>query len=250
MKRFVILAAAAALLVPVAAQASQSDPATNASRDCTAQKAKIGPTAFAQAYASFGACVSLLTPLEQSNVANAQSACTAEQNDSSFASTHDGKTFAQFYGTGKNGSNAFGRCVSEKTQASSHAEQQGRSNPAQTCRAQRTQMGPSAFDLLYGKNANDRNAFGKCVSKAAHSQAAAEVTAASTCKTQQGLGSSPDAFGKCVSTTARSAVAAAQQSTVNAAKACLAELNSTGASAFKTKYGTFGHCVSTKATQK
>lgn len=28
---------------------------------------------------------------------------------------HEGKTFEQFYGTNKNGRNAFGKCVSSKT---------------------------------------------------------------------------------------------------------------------------------------
>lgn len=259
MKRLLILAAAAAVLIPAAAFASSTDPAKNASRDCTALKAKMGATAFAQAYASFGACVSSLTPLEQTNVTSAQSACTAEQNDANFATTHGGKTFAQFYGTGKNLNDAFGRCVSAKAQASSQAEQKGRLNPAQTCRAQRTQMGAAAFQNLYGKNANDRNAFGKCVSAAARAQTSTETSAASACKAEQSAdenafaakygtnANKSDAFGQCVSTKAQAASAARQQATITAAKACLAELTSTGASAFKAKYGTFGRCVSTRA---
>jgi hypothetical protein len=185
MKRFILLAVSVAVLAPAAAMASSTDPSANASRDCTAQKAKIGATAFAQAYVNFGACVTSLTPLEQNNATSAQSACTAEQNDANFASTHGGKTFAQFYGTGKNDSNAFGRCVSTKAKASSQAEQQGRLNPAQTCRNARTQMGTAAFDKLYGVNGNSRNAFGKCVSKTARAQTANETSASSTCMTEQ-----------------------------------------------------------------
>ena len=44
------------------------------------------------------------------------------------------------------------------------------SSPAQLCQAQRTGMGPTAFNQLYGMNANNRNAFGKCVSKLAKAQ--------------------------------------------------------------------------------
>ena len=39
-------------------------------------------------------------------------------------------------------------------------------NAAQECRAERT-LDPEGFATTYGKNANDRNAFGKCVSKKA-----------------------------------------------------------------------------------
>ena len=257
MKRFLFIAVVAAVLVPATALASGTDPATNASKDCAALKAK-DLTAFNQAYSSFGACVRSLTPVEQNNAASAQSACSAEQSDANFASTHGVKTFAQYYGTGKSGSNAFGRCVSGKAQASSQAEQQGRSNPAQTCRTQRTQMGPTAFQDLYGKNANDKNAFGKCVSTAAKAQTTNELSAESSCKTEQDAdatafatkyGTNADksnAFGQCVSTKAKAASSTQQQATVNGAKACLAELNSSGATAFKAKYGTFGHCVSSK----
>jgi hypothetical protein len=56
-----------------------------------------------------------------------------------------------------------------------------------------------------------------------------------------------DAFGKCVSSKAQAASAQQQQATVNAAKTCYTELKSTGAAAFKTKYGTFGRCVSQHA---
>jgi len=48
------------------------------------------------------------------NQANAAQSCRAEQNDANFAANHGGKTFAQFYGTNKNGRNAFGKCVSQK----------------------------------------------------------------------------------------------------------------------------------------
>jgi hypothetical protein len=48
---------------------------------------------------------------------NAAKACRAEQNDPDFTSTHDGKSFDEFYGTNENDENAFGKCVSGKARA-------------------------------------------------------------------------------------------------------------------------------------
>src|ERR671937_1382015 len=105
MKRLLILTALAFALAPVAALAAPS-PAKQAAKDCAALRAKMGATAFAQAFGSpgtsnaFGKCVSKLAQVEQANTTSANSLCRAEQNDPNFAATHDGKTFAQFYGTG------------------------------------------------------------------------------------------------------------------------------------------------------
>lgn len=41
-------------------------------------------------------------------------------------------------------------------------------NPAQTCQAERDEMGDDAFAEEYGENGNGANAFGKCVSQEAH----------------------------------------------------------------------------------
>jgi hypothetical protein len=45
-------------------------------------------------------------------------------------------------------------------------------NPAKLCKAERTPMGTPAFNELWGTNANDRNAYGKCVSMMAHARKA------------------------------------------------------------------------------
>jgi hypothetical protein len=183
----------------------------NASADCTAFKAKIGVTAFAQAYSSFGACVSRYAQIEQQNQTSANVSCTALSTDVNFAASHGGKTFAQFYGTGKGGSNAMGRCVSSIAKTSSQVEQQGRLNPAQTCRALKARVGTSAFVLLYGTAANAKNAFGKCVSRTAQVQSQNELNASAACQTEQKAdaqafaqkyGTNDDksnAFGKCAS---------------------------------------------------
>jgi hypothetical protein len=139
MKRSILTVTLVAAVAAVAASvaAPGSDATKNASIACSALKAKIGATAFTQAYATFGRCVSSLAPLEQQNLSSAQAACTAEQNDPNFAASHSGKTFEQFYGVGKNGKNAFGKCVSAKAKASSTAEGQARANPSRpTARTQ------------------------------------------------------------------------------------------------------------------
>ncbi|HET8894372.1 MAG TPA: hypothetical protein VFM96_09785 [Gaiellaceae bacterium] len=267
MKRMILVAVLAAAIAPMAALASTGDQ-ISANKDCTALRAKMGATAFGQAYASFGACVSRFAPLEQNNTTSANSSCQAEQADANFAAAHGGKTFTQFYGTGKSGRNAFGNCVSTKAQASSQAEQQGRQNPAQTCRSQRTSLGTATFDKTYGKNANDKNAFGKCVASVAKSDSANELNASTACKAEQSdanfatnhggktfdqfYGSNANlsnSFGECVSTKAQASSSSQSEATVSAAKACSAE-QSAGAAAFTAKYGTFGKCVSSKATSK
>jgi hypothetical protein len=200
-----------AALVPAAALAATPAASKNASSDCTALKARMGASAFAQAYSTFGACVSRYAQLEQQNGGSANAICQTLQANPQFAGDHGGKTFAQYYGTGKNGKNAFGNCVSATAKAASQAEQQARSNPAQTCRSVRTSLGVQAFDQKYGtKPTNYKNAFGRCVAQAAHAQAQSEFRASSACSTEQNAdvqafmqkyGSNTDrtnAFGKCV----------------------------------------------------
>jgi hypothetical protein len=265
MKRMVAMTALViGLAVPASAIAG--DASTNAKAACTTLRAKMGQTAFAHAYSTFGACVSSMAQLEQKNVTSANALCTAEQNDTNFAASHNNKTFDQFYGSGKKGKNAFGNCVSTKAKASSQAEQQNRPNPARVCSGLRTQMGTQAFTALYGKNANAKNGYGKCVSAWAHTQTQNELTAAAACSAEQNdtafatahagktfaqfYGTDAalsNAFGKCVSTKAKATATARHQATVSAAKTCRGELNANRA-AFKMKYGTFGRCVSQHLT--
>ena len=47
---------------------------------------------------------------------NAAQQCAEERSDPGFAAAHDGKTFEEFYGTNHNKRNAFGKCVSGKSQ--------------------------------------------------------------------------------------------------------------------------------------
>ena len=103
------------------------------------------------------------------------------------------------------------------------------------------------------------------VSATAKAQVGNEVSASSSCKAQQSdpnfaashggktfeqyYGTNADgsnAFGMCVSSTAKAASVAQGKAVVNAARSCQAEQKADPA-AFKTKYGTFGKCVATKA---
>jgi hypothetical protein len=261
MRRLILVLIAAAALAPVAASASTSPSATSARADCTKLRAAMGVTAFSQAYATFGACVSRYAPIEQQVTNGAEATCTAQQADPNFAASHGGKTFDEYYGTGKNKQNAFARCVTIVAKANRQAEQQGRLNPARTCRAIRTQLGSSLFNLSYGKNKNDRNAFGKCVSTTASVQAHNELSASAACATQQSdpnfasthsgqtfyqfYGTNSDqsnAFGRCVSSTAKAASTAHTHAVVQAARTCKAERKSDPA-AFKSKYKRFSACV-------
>ena len=264
MKRFMFTLVVAVALAPVAAIAGTSPSTTRAHQDCTNLRAAMGSTAFNQAYPTFGACVSAYTPVEDQVQASAQDTCTAQQADPTFPASHNGKTFAEYYGTGPNGQNAYGKCVSSIASANAHVEQNGRINPARTCRSIRSQLGTALFAQTYGRNANDQNAFGKCVSQTAASQVQNEVSASNSCRSQQGdptfavnhggktfeqyYGTNADgsnAFGHCVSSTARTTSHAQTKATVNAARACESERKADPA-AFKAKYTTFGQCVSAK----
>jgi hypothetical protein len=258
-RKLFVLLVTVAVLAPMAAFAGTGS--TSARSDCAKLRAAMGATAFSQAYATFGACVSRYAPIEQQLTSSANVTCTAQQADPNFAASHDGKTFDQYYGSGRKDRNAFGNCVSIVARANRQAEQQGRVNPAQTCRALRTQLGVSLFDLSYGKNKNDRNAFGKCVSATARLQAHNELSASATCAAEQSdpnfagdhggqtfdqfYGTNADqsnAFGKCVSGKAKTASTVHTHAIVHAALTCKAERKSDPA-AFKSKYKRFSACV-------
>ena len=179
MKKFLIGWVLATLLVPAPSFAGPSgQDRENAARACRALRAQLGLETFRQTYGTvqsnrrnaFGRCVSQWTRAEHQNRISAREACSAEQADPSFAATHDGKSFAEWYGTGPRHQNAFGKCVSSKAKSASDEARQNTMNAAKQCKAERSDLGPPAFRAKYGKNANDRNAFGKCVSQLAKAQ--------------------------------------------------------------------------------
>jgi hypothetical protein len=135
--------------------------------------------------------VSASAVINQTDYKNASKFCKALRSD--MEQTAPG-SFKQTYGTNKNRSNAFGKCVSKNaktvdkihstaveqckaagtkplgkcvssTEHQAQVEQQDAIvNAAKQCRTERS-ADADAFREKYGTNHNKRNAFGKCVSK-------------------------------------------------------------------------------------
>lgn len=124
----------------------------------------------------------------ENTVRNPASTCKSQRSGASFAASHHGRTFTEFYGTNRGkgrgaGANAFGKCVStiarhrtesdDGDRAESHgkdsaerdgkrrANGKGRANPAMTCKAMQSNEA-AHFRATYGTRPN---AFGKCVSE-------------------------------------------------------------------------------------
>ncbi|MDQ4041660.1 MAG: hypothetical protein M3141_07910 [Actinomycetota bacterium] len=122
--------------------------------------------------------------------------------------------FKNLYGTNRNKSNAFGKCVSKQARS----QDANTDNAAKRCRAERSQDA-AAFREKYGTNRNKSNAFGKCVSQHARAATAQQqqdrLNAARTCRAEQRQDAAAfrqkygtnrnksNAFGKCVSQHAR-----------------------------------------------
>jgi hypothetical protein len=165
MSRIALLVVLAFVAVPAAFADDSPSPSSQASTLCKQQRTAVGTTAFTLLYGgsanAYGRCVSKLAGNVQSANAIAAKQCAAERADATFAASHDGKTFAQVYGSG-HGNSAFGKCVSTKAKALADDQQESTIAAAKTCKAERTQMGATAFTKKYGGRAN---AFGRCVSK-------------------------------------------------------------------------------------
>ena len=192
-KLLVTAALLTAAVAPAVASAADPTPSDfkNAAKYCKALKAASGSN-FASMFGTkknaYGKCVSS-TAKKQANKdakqekaakTNAAKECKAERADAGFAAAHGGKTFAQFYGSNKNGKNAYGKCVSLKAKAKKaaadkedKAKQKDTVNAAKTCKAAKHDD-PDGFAETYGTK---RNAFGKCVSQTAKQRAAARKAA-------------------------------------------------------------------------
>jgi ABC-type microcin C transport system permease subunit YejB len=170
----------AALVAPVAASADDPTPQDfkNASKYCKDLKKRSGAENFKSMFKNHGACVSKIA--KQNAREDAKQEETAKKNASQQCRDERGtsedsiKAFNQKYGTGKNGKNAFGKCVSQhakqnkdEADAQDQQEQKDQLNAAKQCRQERGTSAQSikAFNDKYGTNHNKRNAFGKCVSK-------------------------------------------------------------------------------------
>lgn len=276
MRSFLVAAVISAALVPavaLAANPGSKQSALVAPRMCHTLQARLGTRAFRTTFRTLGGCVSRLAQVDRLNAQSAESLCRGEQADTTFAATHDGKTFVQFYGHGQNAAkNAFGTCVSTKTSASAATTLHATPNPSRACRSMKTTMTASTFALSFGTNATHRNAFGKCVSLVSRTGVTSVVAAAQACSAEladttfasthesktfaQYYGTNADssnAFGNCVSQKALAAARQGQQALVAAAKACKAE-HAANPTLFRSTYGkrpnAFARCVATKAVTK
>jgi len=139
----------------------------NPARACAALKVRMTVGLFKQSFGTnanhsnaFGKCVSIVARAQSTDLVTAAEACLAEASDATFASTHGGKSFQQFYGTNADLSNAFGNCVLKKLQASTAKLTQALVKASKTCKAMR-RSDPTSFRQKYGSRPN---AFAKCVS--------------------------------------------------------------------------------------
>jgi hypothetical protein len=175
----VVIGIMAALALPAAAAAKP--PVTKENRQaalaqCKTERGSSKATheAFKAKYHSMSRCVRQNAAEEAAEEAaalkNAAKECKAERST-------DSEAFAEKYGTNRNNRNAFGKCVSTKAKekkaemdAKDAEEVAEFKNAAKECAAER-KLDADAFAEKYGTNENNRNAFGKCVSKHAKGDA-------------------------------------------------------------------------------
>jgi hypothetical protein len=178
MKKITLITGLAmALVLPASAVAKpQPDKADKraAKAECKALRGAGDATreAFRTQYRNLSACIRAKAAEEaqeeQTAHKNASKECKAERQ------TLGEEKFAEEYGTGPNKRNAHGKCVSQKSkekeaEADEQDEQEATAikNAARECAAERKTKGDEVFGEEYGTNANNRNAFGKCVSQKA-----------------------------------------------------------------------------------
>ena len=182
MKKITLVAGLALILVVPAVSVAKPTPdkadKRAAKAECKTLRGHTDATreAFRTEFRSFAACVRAHAAdeaqEEQTAHKNASQECREERGDTAESRA----AFAEKYGTNANNKNAFGKCVSTKAKAKEHAadveDQQEATefkNAAKECDSERgdTAESRAAFAEKYGTNANNKNAFGKCVSQTA-----------------------------------------------------------------------------------
>jgi len=160
-RRLLALAAAVLVLTPAAAFAGTSSANANASRQCTALRAKLGEGPFVQAFATFGGCVSNFAPLALRNASSAAAICHAMSADAGFAAAHGGKSFDVYFGAGSTYANAFANCVAAtiRAQIATEVTAAARCLPEQTSVSFAASHGGKTFVQFYGTG----NALKRCV---------------------------------------------------------------------------------------
>ena len=168
MKKLLLAAIAAALMVPAAASAQDPNPADfkNAAKFCKEFKKASGAnfaTIFGTKKNAYGKCVSQTAKKDAAE----DEAQTKKAKSEAVEECRAVKT--------PGSKNQFGKCVSEKAKAKKaaadkedKAEKKDRINAAQTCKATKKDDADK-FATDFGAK---KNAFGKCVSKTAKENAA------------------------------------------------------------------------------
>lgn len=172
MKKIGIALAFALVAVPsaLAGPSPNASDKARAAKACNAIRAQIGPGAFKQLYApathrpraAGRNCLASMTRFEHRNRENPEwkAACAALQGPPADRPA------------GSQAANSYGKCVSALARAKSNENRQDTISAAQQCKAERRNAnfateigGGETFAEFYGTNANNKNAFGRCVAQ-------------------------------------------------------------------------------------
>ena len=149
------VALVAVLAFPAGAVAAPTKADTKAaSKECHDLRAAMGKENFRAQFGNFGKCVSKKAKEEAAERKAAKKQAKADCK----AQGLKGKEYKA--------------CVDQQTaanKAEADAKDQNKVNAAKTCREEQ-KADPAAFAAKYGTNANDKNAFGKCVSATARAK--------------------------------------------------------------------------------
>src|SRR5215210_3449000 len=116
--------------------------------------------------ATLGALALIAVP---AGVADASPNSDAQKQCRTERTAMGAQVFKDTYGTNKNKSNAFGKCVSQRTSKNKAAEKSAKKNAAKQCKEERA-ADQAAFQEKWGTGKNKKNAYGKCVSATAKSK--------------------------------------------------------------------------------
>jgi hypothetical protein len=179
MKKITLVAGLALILVLPTVSVAKPTPDRGDKRaaksECNMFRGHSGITreAFLTKYQSFKACVQARARDEAREEQSAHSNAARDCREERGTTPEERQAFNEQYGKNANDRNAFGKCVSTKAKAKQHeADAEDRQeatdfkNAAQECDDERgdTEESRTLFAEKYGTNANNKNAFGKCVS--------------------------------------------------------------------------------------
>jgi hypothetical protein len=166
MRKWLLGAVVASLVLPAAAMADESTPSPTdlAATACKTEKSEMGAKKFKLTYGAVKsmakakkACLAKNGVVAETELKNAAQECRAERDSAGV------EAFNIQYGTNPNKKNAFGKCVSGKAKEATDEATEDRVSAADTCKAMKTDDA-AGFKTAYGEK---KNAFGKCVSATA-----------------------------------------------------------------------------------